>query len=106
MAVRAAARGAPTESAERADRPGTCWYLSRLRVSPAAAVEQAVDAQRGPAGEGLAAVLAHVGLVAAVEDHVLLQVPLQAVALVAVGAGEGTHASVTHLQVDTARRKS
>lgn len=63
-----------------------------------AAVREAVDAQRGPAGERFAAVLADVGFLPAVQDQVLLEVPLQAVGLLAEGAGEGPLAAVTHLQ--------
>lgn len=74
-------------------------YLWRLRVNPSAAVKEAVDAQGGAACEGFATVLAHVRLLSGVEDHVLLQVPLQAVALVTVGAGERTLPAVTHLQI-------
>lgn len=62
-------------------------------------MQEVVDAQRGPACERLAAVLAHIRFLATVEDHVLFQVPLQAIALVAVRAGKGTHAAVTHLKI-------
>lgn len=41
--------------------------------------------------------LAGVGLLPGVQHHVLLQVPLQPVALLTVRAGEGTLPAVTHL---------
>lgn len=72
-------------------------YLRRLRVGHSAAVEKAVDAQGGPARKCFATVIADVGLLSGVEDHVLLQVPLQAVGFFTVGTGEGPLATVTHL---------
>lgn len=56
-----------------------------------------MDAEGRAAGEGLAAVFAGVGSLSGVQDHVLLQVPLQAVRLLAVGAREGPLPAVTQL---------
>jgi len=78
-------------------RGGGAPHLGGLGGGPPAAVEEAVDAQRGPAGEGFAAELAAVGFLPAVQHQVLLQVPLQAVGLLAVRAGERALAAVTHL---------
>lgn len=58
-----------------------------------------MDAQGGAACERFATVLADVRLLSGVEDHVLLQVPLQAVGLITVGTGERTLPAVTHLQI-------
>lgn len=73
-------------------------YLRRLRVAHSAAVQEAVDAQGGPARKCLATVIANVGLFPRVENHVLLQVPLQAVAFFTMWTGEGTLAAVAHLK--------
>lgn len=81
-----------------------CWgvrgpaYLRGLRVGHPAAVQEAVDAQGGAARKRLAAVVADVGLLPRVEHQVLLQVPPQPVALLAVRTGEGPLAAVAHLQ--------
>lgn len=77
-------------------------YLWRLRVDHPAAVEKAVDAQRGAAREGLSAVFTGVRFLSGVQHHVLLEVSLQAVGLVTVRAGERTLATVTHLQTTAA----
>lgn len=73
-------------------------YLRRLRVGHSAAVQKAVDAQGGPARKGFATLMADVGFFPRVENHVLLQVPLQAVAFLTVRAGEGALAAVAHLE--------
>lgn len=73
-------------------------YLRRLRVGHSAAVQKAVDAQRGPARKCFATVIADKGFFSRVENHVLLQVPLQAVGFFTVWTGEGTLAAVTHLE--------
>lgn len=78
-------------------------YLRGLRVGHPAAVQEAVDAQGGPTRKRFPAVVADVGFLPRVEDHVLLQVPLQAVALLAVWTGEGPLAAVTHLERRAAR---
>lgn len=56
-----------------------------------------MDAQRGPACECFAAVVAGVGLLSSMEDQVLLQVPLEAVGFFTMRTGEWTLAAVTHL---------
>lgn len=43
--------------------------------------------------------LADVRFLSGVQDHVLLQVPLQAVGLLAVRTGEGTLPAVIHLEI-------
>lgn len=73
-------------------------YLRRLRVGHPAAVQEAVDAQGGSARKRFATALADEGFLSRVENQVLLQVPLQAVAFVTVRTAEGTLAAVTHLQ--------
>lgn len=60
---------------------------------------EAVDAQGGPACECLAAELADVRFFSSVQHHVLPEVPLQAVALLAVGAGKGSLATMTQLGI-------
>lgn len=65
-------------------------------------MEEAVDAQGGAAGEGLATVFAGERLLSGVQHHVLLQVPLQAVGLLTVRTGERALAAVTQLQTRAA----
>ncbi|TNN31843.1 hypothetical protein EYF80_057998 [Liparis tanakae] len=69
---------------------------ARKRLHAAVRPHEAVDAQRGPAGEGFAAELAAVGFLPAVQHQVLLQVALQAVGLLAVRAGERALAALEH----------
>ena len=57
-------------------------------------VRLAVQPQGGPAGEGLATLLAGEGPGAGVDHLVLSEVPPGAVGLVALRAGEGPHAAV------------
>lgn len=77
-------------------------HLWRLSVNPPAAVKEAVDAQGGAASKRLATVLADVRFLSGVQDHVLLQVPLQAIGLLTVRAGERTLTAVTHLMCSEA----
>lgn len=76
---------------------GRAEYLRRRRVGELAAVEEAVDAQGGPARKPFATVAADIGFLSSVDDHVLLQVPLQAVGFLTLRTGEGPLAAVTHL---------
>jgi len=62
---------------------------------------QAVEAQGGPPRKRLPTQVTHVRLLSRVQDHVLPEVSLQPVALLAVGAGERPLPAMAHLDIES-----